>query len=846
MNKLQTFRVLPDIPDSLTFLEELSRNIWWCWNYEASDLFRRVDPRLWEKCGRNPIRFLTMVPQPRLEELAADKSFLSHQQRVKDYYERRVLTRLNDRQAFTGEKVVAYFSMEFGIHESIPLFAGGLGILAGDHLKSSSDLELPLVGVGLLYRQGYFRQRLDQDGWQQEEYPETDIFLLPAERATDERGEALRVTVAGPDGEIHAAIWRLNVGCIPLILLDTNLAENSPEIREITSKLYIGDQKMRIAQEMVLGIGGMRALKALGIEPAACHMNEGHSAFSSLERLAQVMEDHRVGLKAALEIIPRTTIFTTHTPVAAGNEEFPPDMIRPYLIPLEKRLGVSAEEILSWGQPGGSHGPVSMFVLGAHMAQYRNGVSELHGHVARKMWTHVWPGRPGNEIPISHVTNGVHIASFISPEIGQLFDRYLGPGWQLQPSNPEYSQRIDDIFDEELWRSHSMSRSRLIRTCRRLMVQQYRRRNAPKAIMKDAELVLDQDIMTIAFARRFATYKRANLLLHDPERFEAILTSKTRPVQFIFAGKAHPRDNEGKELIKRLIQFARKVDIRNRMIFIEDYDIFVAQHMVQGADVWLNNPRRPFEACGTSGMKAAVNGVLNVSILDGWWCEGYGEDRGWKIGNGEEYPDPAYQDAVESQALYNLLEDEVIPSFYERKTGDIPDRWVKMMKESMKMLLRTFCSHRMVNEYSQRFYEPAKERFSTLLAQNAREAAQLAEQRKRIETLWQHIRIEQPQQENDGPFRVGESFRVTTHVHLGELRPDDVMVELYYGVMRSADSISSGKSDPMKMLEAHGNGQYLYACDIQCDTSGRYGFTARVAPKGDGWTRNLPGFLTWA
>lgn len=849
MKYLQTFRVLPDIPDALSFLEVLSRNTWWCWQYDAVELFRRIDPRLWDTCGRNPIIFLTYIPQKRLEELATDKSFLSHQDRVKAQFQATACAQKWDADVSgLRQDAIAYFSMEFGIHESIPLFAGGLGILAGDHLKAASDMELPLVGVGLLYRQGYFRQFLDQEGWQQEEYPETDIYQLPIERATDARGDDIFVSVTGPEGEIRAAVWRLNVGCVPLFLLDSNVSENPRDVREITSKLYIGEQKMRIAQEMLLGIGGMRALAALGIHPAVCHMNEGHSAFSSLERIAQIREAHQVDLKTALEIIPRTTVFTTHTPVPAGNEEFPVELIRPYLIPLESRIGATSDEILSWGQPIGASpsSPVSMFILGARMARYCNGVSKLHGRVARRMWTHVWPEVPEDEIPIGHVTNGVHIPSFLSREISLLLDRHIGPEWHQHPSNPGNASRIDDIYEEELWRAHVMCRARLIRACRKLMARQYKRRNAPKEMMRDAELVLDQDIMTIAFARRFATYKRANLLLQDPDRFEALLLNKNRPVQFIFAGKAHPRDHEGKELIKRLVQFARKREIRNKLVFIEDYDIHVARYLVQGADVWLNTPRRPLEACGTSGMKAAINGALNVSILDGWWCEGYSEERGWRIGNGEEYQDPAYQDAVESQALFNVLEEEVIPRFYDRRNGDIPVRWVKMMKASMKMGMSVFCSHRMVAEYGGRFYDPARDRLTRLLADGAGEAKTLAARKEALRTQWGDIRIEPPIQETSGPFRVGENLHLTALIDLGELSPEDVTVELYYGVLQSADLLSSGKATTMEMLEAHGGGRYLYACDISCPMSGRYGFTARVLPAGDAWARFAPGLIRWA
>ncbi|OEU64682.1 MAG: alpha-glucan phosphorylase, partial [Desulfobacterales bacterium PC51MH44] len=651
MYPLQTFQVFPDIPESLSFLQVLARNLWWCWNLDAIELFNRINPRLWDQSGRNPITFLTLIPQEQLDELSKDESFLAHQQRVKQSFSSKVLAPVDRSESPYGQQgTIAYFSMEFGIHESVPLVAGGLGILAGDYLKAASDLALPLTGVGLLYKQSYFHQFLDQDGWQQEEYPETDIYHLPVERAKDNSGKEVSISVIGPDHEIRAVVWKIMVGRVPLYLLDTSLPENPPEVREITSRLYAGNPKIRLAQEVLLGIGGMRALEAMEIYPAVCHMNEGHCAFAGLERLAQMISSYNINIKTAREIVPRSTVFTTHTPVAAGYDEFPVDLVEPYLNPLAERLGTNVDEIISWGQPEGSGQgvPLSMFVLGLRMAQYCNGVSELHGKVARRMWSHVWPGRPEDEVPITHITNGVHIPSWISIENHLLFERYIGTEWYLNIKTPEIAKRIDDIYDEELWRAREMSRSRLIRNCRALMIKQYRRRNAPKAMMKDAESVLDQDILTIAFARRFATYKRAYLLLKDPERLEAIINSKTHPVQFIFAGKAHPKDTEGKELIKRLIQFARSPQVLHRFIFLEDYDINIGRHLVQGADVWLNTPRRPFEACGTSGIKAAANGVLNVSILDGWWCEGYTEERGWSIGHGEEYADPAYQDAVES------------------------------------------------------------------------------------------------------------------------------------------------------------------------------------------------------
>ena len=850
MDHLQTFQVVPNIPEQLSFLEVLSRNLWWSWKQDAIELFRRIDPQLWEESERNPIVFLTRISQARFEELARDDSFLAYQERVKERFEKRACAAADWSECLSGkEGVVAYFSMEFGIHESLPLFAGGLGILAGDHLKASSNMALPLVGVGLLYRQGYFRQFLDQDGWQQEEYPEIDLYNLPIERAVDCFGNEIHVSVEGPDGEIRAIVWMIRVGCVPLYLLDTNLAENPRKIRDITSRLYAGDPVMRLAQEVLLGIGGMRALAAMGINPAICHMNEGHSAFSSLERLEQIMSMYNVDLKTALEIIPRTTVFTTHTPVVAGYDRFPADLVKPYLRPLQKRLGATEDEILSWGQPPmefDPNGPLSMFVLGLRMSQYCNGVSRLHGKVARKMWSYVWPKRPEDATPISHITNGVHLQSFLSSEHTILFERYLGPDWFMNSRMQDNIKRIDEMYGEELWRAHEMNRSRLIGACRELMAKQYGRRNAPKPVMEEVGSVLDHDILTIAFARRFTAYKRANLLLKDPERFEAILTSRTHPVQFIFAGKAHPKDHEGKELIKRLIEFSQRPGVRHRVVFLENYDMHIARHLVQGADVWLNTPRRPFEACGTSGMKAAINGVLNVSILDGWWDEAYSEDRGWRIGKGEEYADSEYQDSVESQALYNILENDVIPCFYERKNGAYPGRWVKMMKESMKMAMLDFCSLRMVSEYNERFYIPATKRLKSLLENDAEEARNLAVQREWLSANWDSIRIEPPVRETDGPFRAGKTFRVNAIVDLGKLSPEEVEVQLFYGKLKAIDTLSESHTEEMTIKEDQGNGKHLYTCAITCNASGRYGFTARVTASGDDRIKFTPGLITWA
>lgn len=850
MSYLQTFQVLPYIPGPLKFLETLAGNLWWCWNLDAIELFRRINPRLWDDSGRNPIYFLTLIGQKKLDAIAADDSFLSHMEEVREQFERQVIEPFDAAvlRPKKGNDVIAYFSMEFGIHESLPLSAGGLGILAGDHLKAASDMGLPLVAVGLFYRNGYFYQFLNHDGWQQEEYPETDLNKLPIEHVKDASGNDLHIAVAGSEGIIQLVVWKIMVGRIPLYLLDTNIKENPPAVRDINARLYHSDSKVRLAQEVILGIGGMRALYTMGINPIVCHINEGHCSFSNIERLAHIRLQNDVDLETALEINARTTIFTTHTPVPAGHDQFPFDQVKPYLAPFEKDLGLSTDDLLKLGQidHDSKKNPFSMFVLGLRLNQYHNGVSRLHGSVARRTWSFLWPGVPEEEIPIYHITNGAHIPSWISIENSLLFERYLGRDWSLKTWNTDLAKRIDDIYDDELWRAHEMSRTRLIRSCRKWMVRQYGRRNAPKSVMKEAESVMDDDVLTIAFARRFVAYKRSNLLFNDMDRFEAILNNEQYPVQFIFTGKAHPMDDEGKRLIQQVVQLARNPAYRHKILFLEDYDIDIARHLVQGADVWLNTPRRPMEACGTSGMKAAANGVLNVSTLDGWWCEGYSPETGWAIGTGEEFTDHHYQDAVESHALYNVLENDVLPCFYNKGSGGIPTRWLSMMKSSIRIALEQFCAQRMAVNYNKIFYTPAMAQYYELTRDKAAQAFRLKNSHKRLCEKWCAISIEPPVRKDSVPLRVGESLIISTIVHLGDLTPDEVDVELFYGSVKTMDSLADGKTQPMTVMENLGYGVYQYECSLSCKVAGRFGFTARVTPKADSFIKFTPGLITWA
>ncbi len=849
MEKMQIYKVYPAIPEPLSFLDYLARNLWWCWNHEAIELFRRIQPVQWEKIGKNPVAFLSSISQRRFDELSKDESFLGHLGRVKAKFERMFSYVPKIKEFDLGAKdTIAYFSMEFGLHESLPFFAGGLGVLAGDHLKASSTLGIPLTGIGLMFREGYFKQFLDHNGWQQETYPINDVFDLPVKKVKDHSGFDIKIEISGPEGFIKACVWQLKVGKIKLFLLDTNLPENPKNIREITSRLYDSHDQIRIAQEILLGIGGIKVLRAMDIFPNVCHMNEGHCSFAGLERISIIMDRYNLDFQSAFQICKRSSVFTTHTPVAAGHDVFAKELVLPYIQPYAEKFAVSDDDVLSWGQPHvrKDTDKFSMFIFGAHFSGYINGVSRLHGQVARRMWQGLWPRRHVEEIPISHITNGVHICSYLSRHKNGLFDRYLSSDWANKQSNPSLISRIDNIEDADLWHVHELDRSNLIRKCRQLLLAQYERLNSPRHILDEVVGVLDHRALTICFARRFATYKRAGLLLKDTQRLTKLLTDLDKPVQFVFAGKAHPNDDQGKDIIKRIVEFANNHSVRHRIVFLENYDINIARYMVQGCDVWLNTPRRPNEACGTSGMKASANGGLNLSILDGWWCEGYRDTRGWRIGNGDVYEDHEYQDEVESQALFNLLESDVIPRFYDRKRGNPPLKWIQMMKDAMKMAISDFSSDRMVREYSSKFYIPASKHFKELTDDSAFKAKALALDQFRLVSLWSDIQLSKPKLTTEIDFTVGDTFRITLEVFLGELAPEEVEVQVYHGKINALDEFEGAMAETMWLQETIAEGRHIYACTITCSDSGRFGYTARVIPKGDEVLSNTSGLITWA
>jgi len=834
MNHVRTFTIVPSLPELLEPLRQLAYNLWWAWNPSATDLFRRLDTDLWRKTGHNPVALLWRIPQERLEQAARDDAYIAQLCRVMDsfYVYSNSRTWFDENYAQHRDKLVAYFSAEFGLHECMPIYSGGLGVLAGDHLKSASDLGIPLVAIGLAYRQGYFTQQLTEDGWQLESYPVYDMHQWPATPVRDDKGNLVKISVALGALTITAAVWMVHVGRVRLYLLDADLPENPPELRAVTARLYGGDSVMRIRQEILLGIGGLRALRAVGLRPHVCHMNEGHAAFLSLERIRQAMKDSGLSYREAREATSGGNIFTTHTPVPAGIDRFEPRLVETHLNWMASELGMGMTEFLGLGRehPDRTDEPYTMPLLALRMSYRSNGVSKLHGEVARGMWQNYWPGIPQEEVPIAHVTNGIHTRTWMSPTMADLFDQYLAPGWAEAVEDDKLWLRIEEIPDTEMWRVHVRRREWMIAALRRRLREQLKGRGAPPAEIKAADEVLDPEALTIGFARRFAPYKRATLLFRNPERFKALLTTKQRPVQFVVAGKSHPNDGAGKELIKQISAVCATPELRRRLVFIENYDISLSRVLVQGVDVWLNNPLRLHEASGTSGMKVPCNGGLNLSCLDGWWPEAFNGDNGWAIGDGRVYDDLAYQDHVEAESLYNLLEREIIPMYYDRTEDDLPRRWVARMKESMRTICPVFNTNRMLRDYMQMMYLPAMVRMVKIDADNFTLAKSLAQWKDRLRRNWKEVRIADVQTETRELLKVGDTLPLQARVHLGSIPPEDVAVEVYYGPLDSNGEITAGRSVALKFLRNESNGEHRFEGAVPCQSSGRNGFAIRVVP----------------
>jgi len=845
------YNVLAKLPERLKPIGALANNLWFSWHHDIGNLFSRMDAELWASSKHNPVYMLGAIGQERLQELEEDAGFLAQMDRLHEALAGYLSVasspapEAHDLDRFC----IAYFSAEFGLAECLPIYSGGLGVLAGDYLKSASDLNDPVIGVGLFYHEGYFQQYLNADGWQQEAYPEIDFSTMPVQLMRDAGGYPVTVEVRIRGDLVKVQIWRLMVGRVPLYLLDTNVKENAPEHRYITSRLYGGDWEMRLRQEIVLGIGGVQALRALGMEPSAYHMNEGHSAFSALERIRILKEEHNLSFDAAREFVIATNTFTTHTPVPAGNDIFSPELMHAYFGDYVASLGIAFKVFLGFGRqdPANDHEPFCMTVLALRLSAHANGVSRLHARIARDMWKRIWPKHPVEDVPICSIVNGIHIPSWISRDMAELFDRYLGPNWIEDPDSKKVWKQVDRIPDSELWRTHERRRERLVAFARQKLKAQLKQWGASTREIEISADVLNPEILTIGFARRFTAYKRGTLVLQDEERLVKLLTHPERPVQIIMAGKAHPQDGPAKELIRRIIHFAKREAVRHRFVFIQDYNIRVARMMLQGCDVWLNTPRRPLEACGTSGMKAIPNGVLNLSTLDGWWDEAFDQSYGWAIGRGEIYEDHHLQDEVESRDIYNLLEQEIIPLFYDRGLNNLPRGWLEKMKAAMSYLCPVFNSHRMVQDYHNACYIGASKRYNDLSRENMQGAKDLALWRQKIMTNWDQIRIDRVEVQNGKPVPVLGRLSIEADIFLNQLAPEDVDVEAYFGPLNLRDAFTQRNTVQMQATGSAGNGNYHFQGEIPCGETGKYGFTIRVLPSSRKLeTPYTAGLVVWA
>lgn len=830
--KIHSFKVTPNLPENMKFLEELSNNMWFAWNWPAITLFLKIDENLWLQSKRMPKWLMATVSQQRLEELSKDADFIAHLKYVESLYRNYQNNKNTWFNSIKGEGkenfLTAYFSMEYGIGEGLPIYSGGLGMLSGDHMKSASDLGLPLIGVGLFYQKGYVKQVLNKDGWQGEEYPENDWAHMSVEPMLKADGNHLTVDVPLGREIVKAMIWRVPVGRTSLYLLDTNLPENSPQHRTITEQLYGGDRENRIKQEIILGVGGVKALKALGLNPSVYHINEGHSAFLLCERIIETMQEKKISFTEAREIVWSTSVFTTHTPVIAGNEHFDFNLVKKFMEPYVMQLGIGWDAFLDLGKETPQSPMFCMTVFALKLSAYLNGVARLHGKVSREMWHNVWPGLNENEVPITSITNGIHAASWASHEHSELYQKYIYKNEsELNNFDRNLWKRVYDIPDAELWSIHLQRKDKLINHIRMKATQQARRMAASLAFSKSAANVLKEDVLTIGFARRFATYKRATLLFKDPNRLAEILNNAKRPVQFVFAGKAHPADTAGKEFIKQIYNMMQDPRFKGKLVFVEDYNMNLARYMVQGVDVWLNNPIRPLEASGTSGMKAALNGALALSILDGWWDEVGPCDFSWSIIGAQNYKDEAERDEVEAQALYSLIEQEVVPAYYDRNADNIPTKWLKMMKTSIQTIVPFFNTDRMVQEYYDKFYTKAHYYGGILKTEG--KTAEVAAWRNNIAQSWPRVSVIDETGTIDRTVLVGETLKFKAAVTLGDLNPSDVVVQVQLGLRSLGGGFESYKDEAMTFVRKDGN-VCIYEANIQPNQSGRQDYALRILP----------------
>jgi starch phosphorylase len=843
---LKNIFVYPRLPDNLSKLHRLAYDLWSTWNYEAINLFYRIDAQLFRASNHNPVQFLLNLPNERIRQLADDKGFLFELEQVWEqfqqymHYDGRFVTPAG--HALEPSDIVAYFAMEFGLHECIPIYGGGLGVLSGDFLKAASDLNLPVVGVGLIYKYGYFTQRINTKGEQEEQFVEFDNHLIPMHELRGPEGEKAYIEMQMLDRPLKIKLWQIDVGKTRLILLDTDIEENPPELRDITYELYVADRTKRLQQELVLGIGGVRALERLGIEPKIYHINEGHSAFLILARLQRLMQREGLGFLEAKAVIRASTVFTTHTPVIAGNENFATDLVKEYLESDVQSLGLSFEELAAHAFIDSDSKSFWLPALAIRFSRYINAVSEMHRDVSRRMWAGLFPNRPETELPIDNVTNGVH-NSWLSEPFGQLLNRHIGPQYVRCTVEPRMWEKVFDIDDEEVWQTHHRNKQSLITFVRKKLADDLAARGYIGPRILRLTRALNPEYLTIVYARRFARYKRATLILRDQERLAKILSNSTKPVQLIFAGKAHPADAAGKNMIKEILDFARSFQLEDRVVFIENYDMNVARHLVWGADVWLNNPVRENEASGTSGMKAAINGVLNLSVLDGWWPEGYNGRNGWVI-TGAEY-DHQYemQEAAEAEQIYALIEEEISELYYDRNEAGVPVRWVQMMKESISSVCCRFNMNRVLGDYVEKFYVPSRETMRELSRDNHKPLRQALHNAQEILRNWDAIGITGFSTSVDKKEVVteGERVEVACKVNLDGAPAELFEVELFY-VLHDRNE---HKIVPMQASGLE-NGRGIFECSFEIAGRGLLSMNARIKPSAPILQDLYPNLVKWA
>ena len=830
--------VNPQLPKRIEKLSVIANNLWWSWNTEFLRLFQRIDGDLWENSNKNPIKFLKHVSQERLEDVAKDVTFLKEYDKIVEDFE----GYMNSKSTWFSKRypeekgdLIAYFSAEYGLDQTIPIYSGGLGILSGDHLKSASDLGIPLVAVGLLYKNGYFNQKINGNGEQETEYNDIDLYDLPINPVKNDVGDDLVIYVKFPKRRLYLKVWSINVGRVKLYLLDSDIEKNNPEDRDVTLRLYGGDQEMRIRQEIVLGQAGVELLtKYLKLNPTVYHMNEGHSAFLTLELMKNVIKEKQVSFEVAKDIASSKTIFTTHTPVPAGNDIFPLDLVEKYFKDFWPRLGLDREQFLRLGMKPGKEldNGFNMGILALKVAGKKNGVSKLHGAVSRELFGEVWPNIAANEAPIGYVTNGIHTCSWLAPRMKELFNKYLIPYWQDNMYQDQIWEKIKNVPDDKLWNVHNDRKVKLLRLVKDNTYERLRRAGYSYEDINEIISKLDPNALTIGFARRFATYKRATLIFKDLERITQIINNSERPVQLIFAGKAHPADKEGQDLIKYIHQISMMPQFKGKIFLLENYNIAMSRYLVSGVDVWLNNPRRPMEASGTSGQKASVNGVINFSVLDGWWAEGYTQTNGWTIGGNQEYESYEAQDQADSQSLYRTLEEKIIPTFYYRDKNGMPTKWIQIMKNSIITTGGKYSTSRMLVDYTKDYYIPLC-KLTKKYYSNIDDVAEFNSWKKDLYTNWKDVKIRQTENDLDNiTIDAGNKIEVGCEVELPNIDVNNVTVEVYYGKILENGIVENVSITPMELTEEDTEARkYYYTAKIELTTGGNYGYTFRVMPR---------------